>query len=124
MDTENSPLRIAVCGGGASAVLLLQALKRQTQRAVEVTIIEPRSRLGAGVAYSTESPIHLLNTRACNMSVTDDPDDFVQWLRKERPRRILNWTREDFATRSDFRDYLQTRLGDIRAASHLRVTWL
>jgi uncharacterized NAD(P)/FAD-binding protein YdhS len=118
------PLRVAVCGGGAAAVLLLQALKRQVRRAVDVTIFEPRSRLGVGVAYSTNSPLHLLNTRACNMSVTDDPDDFVRWLRKERPRRILNWTREDFATRSDFADYLQARLGDIRASPLLHVRWL
>jgi uncharacterized NAD(P)/FAD-binding protein YdhS len=118
------PLRVAVCGGGAAAVLLLQALKRQVRRAVDVTIFEPRSRLGVGVAYSTNSPIHLLNTRTCNMSVTDDPDDFVRWLRKERPRRILNWTREDFATRSDFADYLQARLADLRSSPLLHVRWL
>jgi uncharacterized NAD(P)/FAD-binding protein YdhS len=58
------------------------------------------------------------------MSVTDDPDDFVKWLRAERPRRILNWTREDFAPRSSFADYLQARLADIRSASNIRVTWL
>lgn len=130
MDTDltpsraSSPLRIAICGGGAAAILLLHALKRHARRNVDVTILEPRSRLGVGVAYSTKSPIHLLNTRACNMSVTEDADDFIHWLRKERPRRILNWTREDFATRSDFADYLQARLEDIRSASHLRVTWL
>jgi uncharacterized NAD(P)/FAD-binding protein YdhS len=130
MDTDLSPsstaypLRVAVCGGGAAAVLLLQALKRQARRAVDVTIFEPRSRLGVGVAYSTNSPIHLLNTRACNMSVTDDPDDFVFWLRKERPRRLLNWSREDFATRSDFADYLQARLTSVRSSPLLHVRWL
>jgi uncharacterized NAD(P)/FAD-binding protein YdhS len=99
-------------------------LKQRTQRAVEVTILEPRSRLGVGVAYSTDCATHLLNTRACNMSITDDPDDFVRWLRAERPRRVLNWTREDFAPRSYFADYLQARLRDIRASTKLRVTWL
>lgn len=120
----NTPLRIAICGGGAAAVLLLLALKRHARRAVDVTIFEPRERLGVGVAYSTNSPIHLLNTRACNMSVTEDADDFIHWMRKERPRRILNWTREDFATRSDFALYLQARLQDIRAAAHIHVNWL
>jgi uncharacterized NAD(P)/FAD-binding protein YdhS len=119
-----APLRLAICGGGAAAILILQALRQQPHRAVDVTILEPRSRLGVGVAYSTSCPLHLLNTRACNMSVTDDPDDFVRWLRTERSRRILNWTREDFAPRSYFADYLQVRLAEIRSLSHVRVTWL
>jgi uncharacterized NAD(P)/FAD-binding protein YdhS len=113
-----------ICGGGAAAVLVLQALKLHARRPVEVTVLEPRSRLGVGVAYSTDSPIHLLNTRACNMSVTDQPDDFVNWLRAERPRRILNWTREDFAPRSYFADYLQARLSELRTESNIRLTWL
>src|SRR5215831_14590353 len=122
--STQSPVRLAICGGGAAALLLLQSLKQHARQAFDVTIVEPRSRLGVGVAYSTTSPIHLLNTRACNMSVTDDPDDFVRWLRTARPRRILNWTREDFAPRSYFADYLQARLADIRATTNVRVSWL
>lgn len=121
---SGSPLRLVICGGGAAAILILQALKQQSRRAVDVTVLEPRARLGTGVAYSTTCPIHLLNTRACNMSVTDDPDDFVRWLRTERSRRILNWTREDFAPRSYFADYLQTRLADFRGVPNLNITWL
>ena len=118
------PLKLVICGGGSAAILLLQSLKQRAQRPVEVTILEPRSRLGVGVAYSTDCPTHLLNTRACNMSITDDPDDFVRWLKAERPRRVLNWTREDFAPRSYFADYLQDRLAQIRATTNLRVSWL
>ena len=118
------PLKLVICGGGSAAMLLLQSLKQRAQRAVEVTVLEPRSRLGVGVAYSTDCPTHLLNTRACNMSITDDPDDFVRWLKTERPRRVLNWTREDFAPRSYFADYLQARLAQIRATTNLRVSWL
>src|SRR5690242_15599510 len=118
------PLKLVICGGGSAALLILQSLKQRAQRAVEVTILEPRSRLGVGVAYSTDCPTHLLNTRACNMSITDDPDDFVRWLKTERPRRVLNWTREDFAPRSYFADYLQARLAEIRTATNLRVSWL
>lgn len=118
------PLKLVICGGGSAAILLLQSLKQRAKRVVEVTILEPRSRLGVGVAYSTACPTHLLNTRACNMSITDDPDDFVRWLKAERPRRVLNWTREDFAPRSCFADYLQTRLAEIRASTNVRVSWL
>lgn len=118
------PLKLVICGGGSAAVLLLQSLKQRARHAVDVTVFEPRSRLGVGVAYSTECPTHLLNTRACNMSITDDPDDFVRWLKAERPRRVLNWTREDFAPRSYFADYLQARLAEIRASTTVRVSWM
>jgi len=123
-DTSASTLRLVICGGGPAAIMVLQGLKQRSEQPVEVTILEPRSRLGVGVAYSTNCPLHLLNTRACNMSITDDPDDFVRWLRAERPRRVLNWTREDFAPRSYFADYLQQRLADIRSAPNIRLTWL
>src|SRR5215470_18094470 len=125
MDTLASPasLKLVICGGGPAAIMVLQALQQRASAPVDVTILEPRARLGVGVAYSTNCPSHLLNTRACNMSITDDPDDFVNWLRAAHPRRVLNWTREDFAPRSHFADYLQTRLAQLRAAG-LRVTWL
>ncbi len=122
--TSPAPLKLVICGGGPSAILLLQSLKQRTRRAIDVTILEPRARLGTGVAYSTNCPTHLLNTRACNMSVTDDGDDFVRWLKRERPRRVLNWTREDFAPRSYFADYLQDRLADLRNAANLTINWL
>ncbi len=126
MDIPASPssFKLVICGGGPAAIMVLQALQQRASTPVDVTILEPRARLGVGVAYSTNCPSHLLNTRACNMSITDDPDDFVNWLRVARPRRVLNWTREDFAPRSYFADYLQTRLAQIRAAGGSRVTWL
>ena len=126
MDIPASPssFKLVICGGGPAAIMVLQALQQRASTPVDVTILEPRARLGVGVAYSTNCPSHLLNTRACNMSITDDPDDFVNWLRVARPRRVLNWTREDFAPRSYFADYLQTRLAQIRTAGGPRVTWL
>lgn len=122
--SDNAPLHIAICGGGASAALLLLALRHHATRQVRVTILEPRSQLGSGLAYSTRSVDHLLNTRAGNMSVVDDPDDFVQWLRARKPRRLINWTREDFAPRSHFAAYLQARLAEVHAtAPHVDIEW-
>ncbi len=121
MDT---PIRIVICGGGASSVLLLTALRRQrVSRPVSVTVVEPREKLGLGVAYSTTSPVHLLNTRALNMSVGDDADDFVRWLKAERPRRVLNWTRNDFAPRRYFGEYLEAKVAELAGAKDLWLTW-
>jgi len=122
---DHSPrLKLVICGGGASAVLLLTALRRRFRSALEATIIEPREDLGLGVAYSTRCPLHVLNTRAGNMSCTHEPEDFLQWLRREHPRRPLNWTRDDFAPRSFYGEYLQTRLKEVQTASNVRFKWL
>jgi len=73
-----SERHVAIAGGGASGLLLAYDLVREGAR---VTVIEPRERLGAGVAYATTCPLHLLNAPANRMSAFDDePDHFVDWL--------------------------------------------
>jgi uncharacterized NAD(P)/FAD-binding protein YdhS len=47
-----------------------------------VTMIEPRSRLGTGLAYSTTFIQHLLNVPAGKMSaLPEQPSHFLEWLR-------------------------------------------
>ena len=105
--TAHPPLRLAICGGGASAVLLLASLARHTRRALAVTVFEPRPRLGPGTAYATESPLHLLNVPAARMTTSDDPEGFLRWLRAERPRDDRDWSGEDFAPRALYGEYLE-----------------
>ena len=46
-----------------------------------ITIIEPKSKLGRGLAYSTQFAEHLLNIPAGKMSALPDaPDHFLRWL--------------------------------------------
>ena len=59
---------VVVIGGGASGVLMAAHLLRDPQGQARVTIIEGRHMLGCGIAYSTDDPDHLLNTRAISMS--------------------------------------------------------
>jgi len=118
------PLSLVICGGGASAILLLAALKELVSRPIAVTIMEPRGQLGAGAAYSTTCPAHLLNTRACNMSINGDPADFVDWLRSARRRRAFNWGAQDFAPRQYFAEYLRARLEKIHSAAQIQHSWL
>jgi uncharacterized NAD(P)/FAD-binding protein YdhS len=117
-------VKVVICGGGASAVLLLCALKERTSRPIAVTVLEPRARLGGGVAYSTRCPAHLLNTRACNMAAAGSDTDFLFWLRSERDRRGFNWGAEDFAPRQFYGEYLESRLREVHSARHLRLSWL
>jgi uncharacterized NAD(P)/FAD-binding protein YdhS len=120
--SSTRPLRVAVCGGGASAVLLLAALARHGRRPLAITVFEPRPRLGRGIAYSSESPLHLLNVPAARMATSDDPEGFLRWLRAERPRADRDWQGDDFAPRALYGQYLETLCEKARAAPHLRLT--
>jgi uncharacterized NAD(P)/FAD-binding protein YdhS len=81
-----SPVRVAVLGGGFSgaafAVHLIRALHAAgVARALQLSIIEPRATLGAGVAYSSQDPAHRINVPAGRMSLfPDDPTHFARWL--------------------------------------------
>ena len=72
---------IAIVGGGCSGLLVAVNLFRQGFQG-RVTVIEPRSRLGAGLAYSTSVIQHLLNVPAGKMSaLPEQPGHFLEWLR-------------------------------------------
>lgn len=72
---------IAIIGGGASGVLMALHLLQQDDPGLRLTLIESRDLPGSGIAYSTQDPDHLLNTRVRNMSaIPDDPDHFRRWL--------------------------------------------
>ena len=73
---------IAIVGGGFSGTAIAYHLARFVEPGVaRITIIEPRSWLGGGLAYSTSDLAHRVNVPAVRMSI--DPDDsahFTNWL--------------------------------------------
>jgi uncharacterized NAD(P)/FAD-binding protein YdhS len=73
--------RVLVIGGGASGVLAAAHLLSHRSGHLRVTLAEREGLLGAGVAYATDDPDHLLNTRVQNMSAfPEEPDHFRRWL--------------------------------------------
>src|SRR3982751_2152216 len=71
--------RVAIIGGGAAGSL--QALHLARAGIGAVTLIERAREPGRGVAYSTQSPEHLLNVPARRMSAyADDPEHFTRWF--------------------------------------------
>lgn len=73
--------RVLVIGGGASGVLAAAHLLSHRSGRLRVTLAEREGLLGAGVAYATDDPDHLLNTRVQNMSAfPEDPEHFRRWL--------------------------------------------
>ncbi len=82
--TENiAPLRVAVIGGGFCGAFFAAQLAEYSTTPLAISVIEPRARLGGGVAYSTEDPAHRVNVPASRMTLfPENPNDFDSWLRQ------------------------------------------
>ncbi len=94
--------RYVVVGGGASGALVVAQLARQAREPIEVTVVEPRERLGRGIAYDTDNPRHLLNVPSRAMSALPDrPDHFHRWA---------GGSSVDFCSRARYGEYLEAVL--------------
>jgi uncharacterized NAD(P)/FAD-binding protein YdhS len=118
------PRTIAICGNGASAALLLLALSRFSDRPVHVQVIGAGKRCGAGVAYSTPNPDHLLNVPAARMSADLlTPHQFQEWLARNgiHPANFA----EQFVSRALYADYLDQTLKEVLPqATELNVRFI
>ncbi|MCU7249746.1 FAD/NAD(P)-binding protein [Pseudomonas koreensis] len=113
---------ILIIGGGLSGTMLaVQLLRLPGQR--RIMLIEPRTELGRGEAYSAVELGHTLNGNAARMSVDpDNPDDLTQWLTEHIAAG--GWPESDqqhvpvselFPPRGLFGVYVQQRLAEARA---------
>ncbi|MEH6719514.1 MAG: FAD/NAD(P)-binding protein [Aurantimonas endophytica] len=118
-----TPERILIVGGGASGVILAAHLLRDGDARLEVSIVERRPTIGAGVAYGTEERDHLLNTRAGGMSAfPDDPDHFWRWLTESgHAARLGCADRFCFVPRPVYREYLTSLVAPWMDDGRLRV---
>lgn len=107
MDTPD----IVLVGCGASGALLAGQIFRQARRVVRISCVDPRFRLGAGLAYGAARDEHLLNVPASRMSAwPDQPDHFADWLSARRLTGVP--PAEYFAPRRQYADYLTDCLGE------------
>jgi uncharacterized NAD(P)/FAD-binding protein YdhS len=94
---------IAIVGGGCSGLLVAVQLLKLRYRG-RITIVEPRSKLGRGLAYSTQFDEHLLNVPAGKMSaLPESPDHFLRWL---TANNFPGATPATFAPRRVYGEYL------------------
>ena len=113
--------RVIVIGGGYSGAMCAAHLVRH---GCAVTVIEPRDRLGVGVAYGTSERGHLLNVVAGRMSAfTDRPDDFVEWASGSLGRSV---SPDAFLPRRIYGEYVAHRVEEARrragaAFEHVRA---
>ncbi len=100
---------IAIIGGGVSGALTaFHLIQRDTP--ARIIIIDPRNDRGLGLAYSTPSLRHLLNVPAGKISaLPDQPDHFLDWLRKNYDATA---TEKTFAPRAIFGRYIRSLLAN------------
>ncbi|WP_372438105.1 FAD/NAD(P)-binding protein [Pseudomonas chlororaphis subsp. aureofaciens] len=118
---------VLIVGGGLSGALLAAQLLRLPGRR-QVRVIEPRSELGRGEAYSAVELGHTLNGNAARMSVDpDNSDDLTQWLSdylagggwpESEQQPVL--VSELFPPRGIFGLYVQQRLAEAQAIGALQ----
>jgi uncharacterized NAD(P)/FAD-binding protein YdhS len=112
--------RIVIIGGGFSgAIVALNLLTKISRDAAEITIIEPRPVLGAGLAYSAPDPAHRVNVSAARLLVLPgEPGKFDDWLKSsglldDDPVAVLADGRA-YPHRAVFGRYID---GELRAAA-------
>src|SRR5262245_35419147 len=113
----NRPQDIAIVGAGFTGSLLALHLLQRCRPTDRIHLIERNAQFGRGLAYSTGNPNHLLNVRAGNMSAyADQPDHFVQWLRRlpKATQTLLNEypNATTFVPRGLYGSYIQQQLGE------------
>lgn len=113
--------RITVIGGGASGTLLAtNLLKHDSLQRLEINLVEMRTRIGEGVAFSTDQDVHLLNVPAAKMGAfADDVEHFHRWLYEKG----YEYRPDSFVPRKIFSDYLRENLEEAILKKAKNVTF-
>ncbi|MBC7900898.1 MAG: FAD/NAD(P)-binding protein [Saprospiraceae bacterium] len=100
--------KITIIGGGASGTLLaVNLLKNAGDAPLAINLVEKRSAVGRGVAYSTTAGVHLLNVPAAKMGAfSNDIGNFYQWLTE----KDLPYDDHAFVPRKIYGNYLRETL--------------
>ncbi|AYG70670.1 FAD/NAD(P)-binding protein [Rhizobium sp. CCGE531] len=107
--------RVAIVGGGFSGATISRLLALSGLfEPDEIVVFEPRSRLGAGVAYDTNDPSLRLNVAAHRMrAIPGDPQRFARWFCETgRAGRDPEAGTEGaiYARRGDFADFMDNEM--------------
>ena len=112
----NAPV-VVVLGGGFSGAVFATHLLRAARAPFELVIVEPRSQLGAGLAYGSAAPEHRINVPSDKMILfAEDPMHLTRWVRAEGlfesdPEAVTS-EGHHYMRRADFARYVAAQLED------------
>ncbi|MCQ8277522.1 FAD/NAD(P)-binding protein [Acetobacteraceae bacterium KSS8] len=120
---------ILVGAGLSGAAFLAHLLRDHPGLCGRVLVLEPRRRLGAGLAYATCDPAHRVNVSAGRMSLfPDQPSHFADWLSRTgaagRDREALSADGSLHPRRALFGRYVHETVSAQIAAATLEVVRL
>ncbi len=75
-------IRIGIVGGGFTGAVFAVHLANASSAPLDIEIIEPREKVGAGLAYGSASAEHRINVPSDRLTVfREEPLHFTQWLK-------------------------------------------
>ena len=111
MGAPRGSTRITIVGGGFSGAAFAVQLARASAHPLAFTVLEPRPRVGPGLAYSAEDPDHRLNGSVeTHLLDPEEPDGLQRWCERhrilDRDPEALAPNGRTYLRRSDFGAYL------------------
>ena len=112
--------KIGIIGGGFTGAILAVHLARAAPSSLEIDIIEPRDRVGAGLAYGSCGFEHRLNVPSDRMFVfAEDRLHFSRWLKRsgkwQADAEALTVDGRHYAARHDFAAYMADLVAETAA---------
>jgi uncharacterized NAD(P)/FAD-binding protein YdhS len=100
---------VVIIGAGFSGAVTAAQLLRQGSPDVRIVLINRSGAMARGLAYGTNSPLHLLNVPAGNMSAyVDEPEHFLRFCQA----RDSAYSASSFVPRKMYGDYLASVLDE------------
>jgi len=113
---RKAPFKMCVVGGGFTGAAIAIACLTRIKSSFGLTMIEPSSSLGRGVAYGSHHSLHLLNVRTRDLSIrSGQPGDFLNWAFRqldqgENHAGLHEALAHTFLPRQLFGEYVRQRL--------------
>ncbi len=125
MKIENHQLKnIVIIGCGFSGALTcVNLIKNQQLSNCNIYLIEKKNEIPKGLAYSTDTNLHLLNVPVKNMSALEaDQNDFLEYCRLKWDKKCnIDELKNYYLPRAFYGDYLKELVNESIKNSQIKV---